>query len=434
MTELHRFRQRNSRFFLEVAFHDDYLEYLLPLQAFGTANRCKADYEKLPSAFEYCDVTYRYAPGVAFVLSIACGFYYFFIYPWIILHHISLHWALRVGMPLLALLSIAYYINQRWAIFPRLFIQHFTLVPMEQNRHLLVHKDKQHDKILNLLAEMRKASLHKYAEVDPLLSPLWQVKRLRWLHEQNVISLAELVGSEEKIRTHFPKLTFQPYTERANLPKDSTPEVIFKQKGSQGVYQFLFCKDHLRYCTEERGFNIHYSDIASLNESEETFKGEDYSLSFLCCMLCVCGCMSLIAFYFEARKYYPLYFDFYHDTLFVIYAALALALSAVATVHSFRLADNRFVRVHTSKGAIDILHDKNKAAILDEIAKRRLAALRQLAVIDDLSSREDEARKFYALKQDGIISDNEYKAFSERIINTHFFGSEESETKNIVLN
>jgi hypothetical protein len=69
----------------------------------------------------------------------------------------------------------------------------------------------------------------------------------------------------------------------------------------------------------------------------------------------------------------------------------------------------------TQGGHILIVQDAQHDRIIDELRARRVAALQKAAVVNRLQNPWSEVKKFKFLRDEGVISDNDFNAYKEMI-------------------
>jgi hypothetical protein len=99
---------------------------------------------------------------------------------------------------------------------------------------------------------------------------------------------------------------------------------------------------------------------------------------------------------------------------FIVYGVVLAGLGYLCR----RLLKKDYTALPVAEGTILIVRDKNHARILAELQSRRMAALREYAVIDPMILPKQNMAKFEWLLDQGVISAEEFAVYKDHILSS----------------
>lgn len=179
--------------------------------------------------------------------------------------------------------------------------------------------------------------------------------------------------------------------------------VFVQQKQGRHRARFCFGGDALDYSHEsesggKQGACIAYENLPAADVWTYWRKKGNWALKYLACVFVLCG-----AFFFVLG----LRHSFGNAlSIFLVFAGLGLGPWLLGRWLSAPLA---FTLIPAGATMVMILRDAQHDAILAELAVRRRDRLRQKNLtVDFLRNRAEEAEKFFRMRVEGVISDQEY--------------------------
>ena len=387
--------QKAFRTRITYRFFDTYVEYTI-VNSRGDKACFNARYEDIPAKFDYR----TFEPRRPFILIqiftlMALALVLILVYPQeslTMFAFMAVYGSLIIGLSALA--------RRRW------FRKIYTSVPT-RNGKLLVLRNPEHDGILHELETRRLKALRKFAMLDALNAPQSELKRLKWLKEEGAITPLEF----ETYRRALGPVGGQKILAEPDAP--ARPPLTLEQDVFRFRSAFAFHDNHLEYSMNDGAlseFKVYYKELPHPTEYR-SFTKKDGTASFV---LCLGALLAMALMNYVAN-------DHYFATPFGSKQALAGTLIYIPAFAMLiwgarRLSRREYTIVPVSKGTIRVLQDPQHDRIMGEIQNRRLAALRAQAIIDDSNSPQIELRRFAWLKEQGAITDEEYDAFREKIL------------------
>jgi hypothetical protein len=181
-----------------------------------------------------------------------------------------------------------------------------------------------------------------------------------------------------------------------------------RQHGFRFRADFTFHRRHLAYESNDggalSGFNIRYSDLPPPTDYRTLLKRDRMTVGFVFLAGLLVGIALLNL---DARA---TYYVRAAEALFLVPYLLALAYAAD------RISKKGFTSVPTKKGFIRVLHNAQHGRVLELIQEGRNAHLRTFAVIDPAKPPQEELRKMAWLKDQGVISEQEFESFRHKLL------------------
>lgn len=388
--------QKAWRTKIKYRLFDAYVEYTI-IDSRGDKASFSAKYEELPSRFDYRTFEPRRPIlAIQLVTLMALALMLMLIYPkdsLPLLGGVAVYGAFVVGLSALL---------RRRPYFRRLY----TSLP-SRNGKLLLLRNADHDKILHELETRRLRALRKFAMVDALNAPQAELKRLRWLKEEGAIT-------EEEFANYRRALNVAAGAKIAEADQeDNGPPLTLGQDAFRFHAEFAFYGDHLEYSMNDgaqTAFNIKYNELPHPTEYRTFMRNDGLAALVLC--LCMLVALALLDTY-SGESYFATAEGFRQTavgTVIFIPAVVFLVFGAR------RYSRKEFTILPVTKGVIRVLQDLQHDRLIGEMKQRRYAALRAQAVIDRQNSPQGELRKFQWLKEQGAITEHEFEAFRNKLL------------------
>jgi hypothetical protein len=190
-------------------------------------------------------------------------------------------------------------------------------------------------------------------------------------------------------------------------PSSGTPELALQQRAFRTKIDYRFFRDYVEYTIRDRNgalscFTVKYSALPGRTEygAYQPARSPITGLQILLFALMIL----MISSAFPKASQWEI-------GLMVGGAVAALAVS-IALRWRFRDA---YTTIPTVKGKLHLLRNKQHDQVLQELESRRLKELRKLATIDTLNSPQAELRKFEWLKEQEIITQEEFELFRQKL-------------------
>jgi len=389
--------QKASRTRIHYRFFDDYVEYNIRDRRGGKAS-FNARYVDLPSKFDYRLLQMRgnrMLPATIFVMLVSiCALMQDKSSSFETLMFCVIYGGVVLG--------ISYWLQQRQKRI-------YTTMPTKSGK-LLILKDARHDEVIQALETRRKEALRKLAVIDPYAPAQQEFNRLSWLKEEGAITAEELDSYRDRLG-----LSAMVPGARAAEPEEK-PMLTKSQKGFRLKNEFGFFDRHLSFLQDDgalAAFNVWYRELPPVSEYRKFSKSETYGA-----IVFAAGMILAIAFLNHHAA----------DNFFTGNAGMIRLLECAGVFLPVlfglvyltqRYTRKSFTIIPVSKGVIRVLEDAQHDDILEQIQRRRLLALREHAVINQLNSPQAELKKFAWLKEQGAISGSEFENFRRLIIEEH---------------
>ncbi|TAL27260.1 MAG: hypothetical protein EPN97_17945 [Alphaproteobacteria bacterium] len=376
---------------------DAYVEYTI-IDSRGDKASFSAKYEELPSRFDYRTFEpKRPILAVQLVTLMALALMLILINPndsLPLLGSVAVYGAFVIGISALL---------RRRPYFRRLY----TSLPT-RNGKLLILCDARHDDILHEIEARRLKALRKFAMVDALNAPYAELKRLRWLKEEGAITAEEFANYRRALSVAAGGAVFP----EADESRDGPP-LTLAQDSFRFHAQFAFHGDHLEYSMNDgaqTAFNIKYGELPHPTEYRTFMRNDGLAALVLC--LCMLVALALIDTY-SGEKYFATAEGFRQTVLGMLIFIPAVVFLVFG---ARRYSRKEFTILPVTKGVIRVLQDPLHDRLIGEMKQRRYAALRAQAVIDRANSPQGELRKFTWLKEQGAITEKEFEAFRNKLL------------------
>jgi hypothetical protein len=186
-----------------------------------------------------------------------------------------------------------------------------------------------------------------------------------------------------------------------------TSVVRFRQRNSPARVELGLHPDYVEFSMagtrgNSTGFNVGYALLP--NEfNYRTFRAGD---SFVLFPLLLVPALTMFELAIPQNPVYPTL------GLMVVFGFICCAIGYGLR----RVLRRAYTVLPTSAGNLLVVKDAQHDRILTELQARRAAALRKSALINPVLSPWMELKRFNQLKDDGIISDEEFKTYRERIL------------------
>jgi hypothetical protein len=307
--------------------------------------------------------------------------------------------------PLLLITGIAVIISGVTLVMLRHFrIQHSLLPTTAGN--IVVLGDAEHDAVLARLRDARRAYFRRFATIDSARSTVWNLRRLRWMLEQDVITLEEYTRAQHSL---LPATT-QPLLR----PKPKAEEDFrIEQRFCNALFAFDFRGDELAYRRRtgngvETAMTVAYLDLPEPTTAVQVGSPSEL-LGYLTIWLMVIG----IGYGLEMLTDFPRgYFDG-PDGLGRGLVVFGPGLIAVVLAI---LVARRFMRVVCTKLPQDIfiLRNRQHDDIFAALKRRWITALKAKVEPDPLLLPAEQANLYALLKERGILEASEIEPLLAR--------------------
>jgi len=186
------------------------------------------------------------------------------------------------------------------------------------------------------------------------------------------------------------------------------PAMHFKQRNNLAKLDLKLHPEYVEYYVVDRhgkvaGFNIKY-ELLPAEFDYQTYRATDAYVSL---PLATVALLTL----FELLVYGDSYF------LIGLMALMALVLCG-AGYGLHRLFKRDYTALVTKAGMLLIVKDGKHDQIVNELQMRRAAALRKMVVVDRLAPPWREVKKFKWLRDEGIISNEDFVSYRELILSS----------------
>lgn len=193
----------------------------------------------------------------------------------------------------------------------------------------------------------------------------------------------------------------------------STDGVSFKQWNNFARFTLTFFSDYVAFdyvgqAGRRAGYNVRYESLPT-PFYYKSLRPLDY---YLLLPLFAGGSFGLLELLLHPQKQAN-FVQTLHLILFVV--ALTLILCAIGlALRPFLRKD--YTVLPTTAGNIVIARRGDHDRIIAQLEERRLAALKKLAVIDPMGQPWTEVKKFRWLRDQGAISNEEFRAYAQTIL------------------
>jgi hypothetical protein len=260
--------------------------------------------------------------------------------------------------------------------------------------NILIFRGLEHDVILDRIMQGRATFFRRLATIDPERTLRWNLQRLRWLVEQEVVAPEEFATAQQAM---LPALA-----ESLLKRPAETPDRRIEQHFFNSLFAFDFNPGHLAYrrrtaLGSEYAVNLDYSDLAEPNLDVQT-ESPSRLVPHVILWSGIVTLGYLAAMYGSFLNSFLAGPDGMQRAPFVF--APGIAAFAISVVLARRL-----LRVTCTKlpSGVMILKDKHHDEVIAELRRRRRAALAALAEPDPLLSRAEQANLLASLRNLGIL-------------------------------
>ena len=184
------------------------------------------------------------------------------------------------------------------------------------------------------------------------------------------------------------------------------PVMHFKQRNNLAKLDLKLHSEYVEYYVIDRhgkvaGFNIKY-ELLPAEFDYQTYRARD---SYVTLPLATVALLTL----FELLNH--------SDTYFVIGFMTLNALVLCGIGYGLRrLFKKDYTALVTEAGMLLIVKDGKHDQIVNELQMRRAAALRKMVVVDRLAPPWREVKKFKWLRDEGIISNEDFDSYRDLIL------------------
>lgn len=199
----------------------------------------------------------------------------------------------------------------------------------------------------------------------------------------------------------------------------------FRQRNVRTKVEFRFHGDYLEYAFidgdgDKTGFNLKYEHIPG-EFDYRTYRSPDMFITFPVLMVAGLGLLHL----FTKEQDHIKIIGF-----LIVYAAVLAGVGYLCRL----VLKKDYVALPVAEGTILIVKDKNHKKILAELQSRRMAALKKYAVIDPLAPSGREVAKFEWLRDQHVISEEEFVVYKECILLSmeHVIGKDKTKKEQIL--
>jgi len=265
--------------------------------------------------------------------------------------------------------------------------------------NIVILGDAQHDAIVDALMRAREAYFRRFAVIDPARSPRWNLRRLRWMLEQEVITEEEFRNAQREILPLVPQPLVKPQ------PSPS-PALAIEQRRFNTLFAFDFQPDHLAFRQRTAVGVEHSFKLRYLNLPEPKAEVEVGSQSQLMPHVIMWSLILAFGFWMEMFRRFPRTSFAGPDCL---QHALIVLGPGVVGILAATLAARHLLRIVTTKlpAELMILKDRQHDTILEELRRRRREALQALAEPDPLLTPAEQANLYAGLANLGIMAQSE---------------------------
>ncbi|HWB43900.1 MAG TPA: hypothetical protein VG900_00510 [Hyphomicrobiaceae bacterium] len=265
---------------------------------------------------------------------------------------------------------------------------------------MLVIADGQHDHIVAAIESARAARLRALVEAEPNESIRMRLRGLRWLAQAGAIDADEY---EREQSLHLP----EPIIAASRRPAPP-PTVEYRQRRLGVSIDVSLLGDRLAYRRSTllegtASFTLLYRNLPEAR----SLIGEDHQ-PVLSAFLCAWIGIAMLSIVLPTMNGSPPGYYIGNTGLqhaIVLFGPAFIAWFALAWIIWLVLR----ARYHHPWDGVLILADRTGDQILAEIEARRIAALRALAVPDPLATLEEQMTTLTFLKEDGLISAEEFE-------------------------
>ena len=297
--------------------------------------------------------------------------------------------------PLLVLTTYALLFAGVTVLFSRRFRIENSVLPTSQG-NIVILGGAAHDAIVSRVLEGRRSFFRRFAVIDRERPLRWNLQRLRWMSEQDVIGKDEYARAQQAL---LPALR-EPL--RRPMP-DVGSDLKIEQHFFNTLFAFDFKADHLAHRRRtglgvERAGTVYYVDLPEPTTAVQV--GTPSQLLPTAIFVLV-----LIGFGYILTMFgrFPDYAFAGPEGLQRGLVVLAPGLAATGLAIAIARRVMRMVYTKLPSG-IRILRDRQHDAILSELKRRRLAALKTMAEPDPLLSPAEQANLLNALRERGIVA------------------------------
>ena len=389
-------QQKAYRTRISYRFFDSYVEYTI-VDSRGDKASFNTKYEDLPPKFDYRTFEPRKpVVSVQIFTLMALTLVLILLHPkdsLLMIAFMAVYGGLIVGLSL--------WVRRRW------FRKMYTSVP-SRNGKILVLRNTNHDAVMQELESRRLKALRKFAMIDALNAPMAEYRRLKWLKEEGAITPLEFDNFRRALGPSVGGMALSG-DDAIEAPPLKLDQDVFRFHAS-----FAFHGDYLDYAMNDGAlteFKAHYKDLPHPSEYRSFAKKDGLLTGFILCFAALLA--TALMNFVEGDHYFSTPAGSHQALIGILIFVPAIAILAFG---ARRVSRKEYTIVPISKGVIRILNDAQHERIVGEIQNRRLAALRAQAVIDGANSMQGELRKFTWLKEQGVISAEEFEGFRERIM------------------
>lgn len=258
--------------------------------------------------------------------------------------------------------------------------------------NITVFRDSLHDQLLDEIFAHRRRYFMALAVIDPTRSVRENLRKIRWLHEIDVLTANEVA---DIIRDYLPEKIFLRATPYTGAPKH------FRQWHPLGRTTFDLREDFIAYEQRivgltSRRVHVRYEDLHPMKTAQK--KQLLLSLPFLDIFFC-----SLLILATVDNWLSPGPSD--AQGIYFVFMGILLSLTAslrISSLRGFEMAPG-----------ILLLADRSwdEDSLLKQLENRRRLALRAQAEPDALLTVDEQVARLKQLKADGVISEQEYHSY-----------------------
>jgi len=190
-------------------------------------------------------------------------------------------------------------------------------------------------------------------------------------------------------------------------PAAGAPELVLQQRAFKTKIDYRFFGDYLEYTIRDRygalsSFTVKYSALPGKTEYG-AYRSARRPVTGLQILLFAMVILVLSSAYPKSPAW---------ETGLLIGCCVAVFGGSILSRWRFQ---NEYTTIPTAKGKLLLLRNKEHDQVLKEIESRRTRELRGLARIDPFNAPQAELRKFEWLKEQGVISAEEFEAFRQKL-------------------
>jgi hypothetical protein len=283
-------------------------------------------------------------------------------------------------------------------LFSRRFRITSSVLPTGQG-NIVILGDAAHDAILSRILEGRRAYLRRFAVIDRNQLLRWNLQRLRWMFEQDVIARDDFVRAQQTLLPGVREPLLRP-------APDVGPDLKIEQRFCNALFAFDFKTDHLAHRRRtglgvERAITVKYLDLREPTTAVQVGTPSQLLRSTIFGLV-------LIGFGYVLEMLERLPSDalagpdgLQRGLLLLGPGIGAIALAMVAASRAMRMVYTKLPR------DIMILRNRQHDAVVAEISRRRRAALKALAEPNPLLGPQEQANLLAALRREGILGDQD---------------------------